>query len=82
MVLYAFYEVIFKKFAVDPAVPLAPNNTFFFLGAAGFWATVLFWPAFLILNYTGYETFEWPPREVTFAKHFHVIVNEFNYLSS
>jgi len=79
-VLYALYEVLYKKFALS-AEPKSKNevsrandsheastdstfDTMLFLGSAGVQTLFWYWPIILILHYSGYETFEMPSKDV------------------
>lgn len=56
---YAFYATYLKI-----KVPESEEATFsfsYFLGFVGLCNDVLLIPLFIIFNYTGFETFEWPP---------------------
>jgi len=63
-ICYGLYEVLYKKLAIDPKNPSSISNTIFFLGMKGFWISLFFWPIFLMLNYSGFEKFEFPPIDV------------------
>ncbi|KAI1945145.1 hypothetical protein LOZ53_001225 [Ophidiomyces ophidiicola] len=57
-ILYGVYTTVMKKQAGDEnriSMPL-------FFGLVGLWNTILMWPGFLILHFTGLETFEWPDK--------------------
>jgi len=58
-ILYALYEVLYKR-VVTGNRPSSPSNALFFLGMAGFWGALIFWPLFFVFHYTGYEKFELP----------------------
>ncbi|KAI1935142.1 hypothetical protein LOZ66_005448 [Ophidiomyces ophidiicola] len=57
-ILYGVYTTVMKKQAGDEnriSMPL-------FFGLVGLWNTILMWPGFLLLHFTGLETFEWPDK--------------------
>jgi solute carrier family 35 protein F5 len=58
-VLYGFYAVFMKKRIGDESRVNMP----LFFGLVGTWNTVLLWPGFFILHFTGVESFELPPTK-------------------
>jgi solute carrier family 35 protein F5 len=56
-VLYGFYAVFMKKRIGDESRVNMP----LFFGLVGMWNTVLLWPGFFILHFTGVEKFSLPP---------------------
>lgn len=56
-VLYGFYAVFMKKRIGDESRVNMP----LFFGLVGLWNTVLLWPGFFILHFTGVERFSLPP---------------------
>jgi solute carrier family 35 protein F5 len=58
-VLYGFYAVFMKKRIGDESRVNMP----LFFGLVGAWNTVLLWPGFFILHFTGVERFELPPTK-------------------
>ncbi|KAK3650713.1 hypothetical protein LTR56_006118 [Elasticomyces elasticus] len=58
-VLYGIYAVFLKRRIADESRVDMP----IFFGIVGLWNVVLLWPGFLILHYTGAETFELPPTK-------------------
>jgi solute carrier family 35 protein F5 len=56
-VLYGFYAVFMKKRIGDESRVNMP----LFFGLVGLWNTILLWPGFLILHFTGIEKFSLPP---------------------
>jgi solute carrier family 35 protein F5 len=56
-VLYGFYAVFMKKRIGDESRVNMP----LFFGLVGMWNTVLLWPGFFILHFTGVERFSLPP---------------------
>jgi solute carrier family 35 protein F5 len=56
-VLYGFYAVFMKKRIGDESRVNMP----LFFGLVGLWNTVLLWPGFFILHFTGVEKFSLPP---------------------
>ena len=61
----AFSYAIYATY-LQIKVPESEESTFsfsYFLGFVGLCNDVLLIPLFIIFNYTGFETFEWPPQE-------------------
>ena len=63
VVLYAGFEVMYKKKATSDVDPYPFANTLRFFGIMGFGVVATTWPMFFILDSTGYEKFEWPSRD-------------------
>lgn len=53
---YAFYQVAYRKYAVDPEEPYSIKDTCFFLGLVGLFNLLLVWPLIPIWNMLGFET--------------------------
>lgn len=60
VVLYAAYEVLYKKYVTDPDDPVALANSQRFFGIIGVATLLTMWPFIIILDATGTEPFEWP----------------------
>jgi len=60
VVLYAAYEVLYKKYVCHPDDPLPLANSQRFFGLLGVLTCLTVWPFFFILNATEYEVFAWP----------------------
>ncbi|MBK5654168.1 MAG: DMT family transporter, partial [Rhizobium sp.] len=58
-VLYGFYAVFMKKRIGDESRVNMP----LFFGLVGCWNTLLLWPGFFILHWSGIESFELPPTK-------------------
>ncbi|KAF2225956.1 hypothetical protein BDZ85DRAFT_192759 [Elsinoe ampelina] len=74
-VLYGLYAVFMKKRIGDESRVHMP----LFFGLVGLFNVLLLWPGFLVLHFTGVETFELPPtRRVTMI----IVVNSISSLVS
>jgi solute carrier family 35 protein F5 len=60
MMTFVVYEVGYKKSAYQPDDPVPVSNALRMLGLMGITTFTCYWPIFLILHGTGYETFEFP----------------------
>ena len=58
---YAIYEVLYKKFATKKDDSSATLNGLRVLGYTGVHTMLWMWPPFIILHYTGFEPFHFPP---------------------
>ncbi|WEW60988.1 hypothetical protein PRK78_006477 [Emydomyces testavorans] len=58
-ILYGVYTIVMKKQAGDETRVNMP----LFFGLVGLWNTFIMWPGFLILHFTGLETFAWPDTQ-------------------
>lgn len=56
-VMYGVYTIVMKRQVGDES----RVNMALFFGLVGFFNTVLIWPGFIIMHFTGLETFELPP---------------------
>lgn len=63
VVLYAVYEVFYKKFCCDDNDTFPTANSQRFFGLAGLLTLLTIWPLFFLLDHTGVEPFRWPTRE-------------------
>ena len=55
--IYGVYTIVMKKQIGDES----QVNMSLFFGLVGFFNMVLIWPGFIIMHFTGLETFELPP---------------------
>jgi len=62
--LYSFYEVLYKKYAVDPKASSSASDAILTLGLMGLCNFLFLWPGVWIVHITGFETFELPPTNV------------------
>lgn len=56
-IMYGVYTIVMKRQVGDES----RVNMALFFGLVGFFNTVLIWPGFIIMHFTGIETFELPP---------------------
>lgn len=56
-VMYGIYTIVMKRQVGDES----RVNMALFFGLVGFFNTVLIWPGFIVMHFTGLETFELPP---------------------
>ena len=70
---YSFYQVFFKKFATKDNDPAAIMNSVRVLGYIGVHTLLWMWPPMIVLHFTGYEVFQWPPSWTVFG---YLILNQ------
>ena len=63
VLLYAGFEVLYKKYACDDNDPYPVANSQRFFGLLGVAAVATMWPIFFVLDATGFEPFVWPERD-------------------
>ncbi len=64
---YAVYEVLYKKFATVKDDPSATLNGLRVLGYTGVHTLLWMWPPIIILHYSGFEPFQFPPTVKLFG---------------
>ncbi|KAH3761500.1 DUF6 domain protein [Pelomyxa schiedti] len=57
---YALYQVLYRKYSVDPLRPHNVRDTLLFLGLVGFFNFLLLWVFFAVWNIFGIESYESP----------------------
>jgi drug/metabolite transporter (DMT)-like permease len=60
VILYAIYEVFYKKYCCDDKDPFPTANSQRFFGLAGLVTLLVIWPFFFVLDHTGVEKFKLP----------------------
>ena len=63
VILYAVYEVFYKRFCCHPSDPFPTANSQRFFGLCGLLTLILVWPFFFILDHIKYEPFQWPTQQ-------------------
>lgn len=58
-IMYGVYTIVMKRQVGDES----RVNMALFFGLVGFFNMVLIWPGFIIMHFTGLETFELPPTD-------------------
>lgn len=58
-VMYGVYTIVMKRQIGDES----QVNMSLFFGLVGFFNMVLIWPGFIVMHFTGIETFELPPTD-------------------
>jgi hypothetical protein len=63
VILYAVYEVFYKRYCCSKDDPHPTANSQRFFGLCGLLTLLLVWPFFFILDHIKYEVFKWPTHE-------------------
>mmetsp|Transcript_78 Transcript_78/g.175 ORF Transcript_78/g.175 Transcript_78/m.175 type:complete len:386 (-) Transcript_78:70-1227(-) len=63
VILYAVYEVFYKKYCCDDSDTFPTANSQRFFGTTGVMSLLVLWPLFFAFDKTGYEKFEWPTSD-------------------
>eukprot|EP01106_Pelomyxa_sp_JSP_P006073 TRINITY_DN196_c0_g1_i1.p1 TRINITY_DN196_c0_g1~~TRINITY_DN196_c0_g1_i1.p1 ORF type:complete len:208 (-),score=62.45 TRINITY_DN196_c0_g1_i1:63-686(-) len=59
---YAFYQVMYRRYCVDPRRPYSGQDACLFLGLVALWNFLALWPLYLLWNAFGIEQVEEPSR--------------------
>ncbi len=67
VITYAIFETFYKKFLTVKDDPVASINGLRVLGYIGVHTILWMWPPIIILHYSGFEPFQFPPTMELFG---------------